>query len=300
MNNLILGSGLIACLAKKLLGPGWSFISFKKSRYYSFDIPLADDFIRCDKDIDTVSAELGLGGPIIIYKRPFSYRGQLTNSTEPIVIDPYVQKVYKGRYIPGELLKTVFSVYDVRALPLYTKLSEQSWDQIQAGAQSKLLGIDLKTRALRLSDGRSIEYERLISTIPLNILYALCGLDASILKARPVCHYRVQSNKVDLEGAEQALVSDLDIEFYKVTKLSDGYIFNTFEAIENPYLYFGKFLGYQLDIVEVLRIDESVPIGEPPDMKIFSDAGIICVGSNAQWDDFMDIASCIKRLINLK
>jgi hypothetical protein len=299
--NIILGSGLIACIAKRLLGQDWSFIPFKKSRYYSFDIPLADDFIRCDKDIDIVSAELGLSGPIIIYKRLFSYHGQLTNSTEPVVIDPYIKKVYDNtRIIVDSLLKTTFSVYNIRAITLYSKLNEQFWNQIQVGAQKKLVSIDLKARTLCLSDGSTINYERMISTIPLNALYKFCGINAPTLKAKAVCSYRIQSNKIDLEGAEQTLVSDLDIEFYKVTKWSDSYIFNTFEAIENPYLYFGKFLGYQLDIVEVLRVDEVIPIGEVPDLTIFENAGITCVGSNAQHDDFMDLGSSIKRLVNFK
>jgi hypothetical protein len=44
--NVILGSGIIGLLTKKILGDDWILIPFKKSRYFYFDIPYADNYIK--------------------------------------------------------------------------------------------------------------------------------------------------------------------------------------------------------------------------------------------------------------
>jgi len=47
--NIILGSGIIGLLAKLILGQDWKIIPFYRSRYFSFNPALDDNFIIRDE-----------------------------------------------------------------------------------------------------------------------------------------------------------------------------------------------------------------------------------------------------------
>jgi hypothetical protein len=302
--NLILGSGVIGCIAKMILGSGWEWIPFKRSRYYSFDIPFGDNFIVCDKAIDDFIRGITINSAIpIFYKRAFSYQGQLMFQELPILIDPYLYKVY-GENVPSiasKMVKTTFSVYPITAQMLYHQLEDKFKDnEIAAGVQKfgAMKSIDFDQKVICCEHG-NFEFDKLVYTIPLNAFLRLGGKSVDDLKARAVCYYLLETDSVDLEGAQQALVVDTNINFFKVVMYEKSrYIFWTFDALDNPHMYFGKFLNYRLDIIEAKRIDEAIPIGNPPDLS-WLPKGIIGVGSNAQWDDFMDVSSCCKRLLRI-
>jgi len=296
--TVILGSGVIGCLARLILD-GARMVPFRKSRYYSFDRPLADDFIRY-ADVDGLGDVLGDCGPKLMYKRPFSYQGQLFYNAHPMVVDPYLRKVY-GESVPvhaAKALETAFMTFAGTVMQLYAGLQRKFWDEIQGAAEiGKVLSIDLSARRVRCSSGE-LEYDRLVSTVPLDAFLGLCGRDASGLRARDSCAYRIVSSRVDLEGAGQCLVSDLDIGFYKVVRTGvSEHVFFTFEPVDNPYLHFGSCLGYDLDIVDARRIPGAVPVGSPPDLGWLEELGVLCVGSNAQWDDMMDVTGCVRRIL---
>lgn len=300
--NYILGSGITGCIARRILGSNWTWLPFKRSRYYSFDIPYADTFITHSKDINDFMLELSPGNAVpIFYKRSFSLQGQLMFQELPLLIDPYLSKVF-GNEIPSfasKLLKTTFTVYPMTAPVLYHQL-ENSYleNEINGGIQKfgQVQKIDLDKKTISCSKG-IFEWDKIISTIPLNAFMKLCDKE-TLLKARPICCYYLVTDTVDLEGSDQALVVDKDIDFYKVQMLKKGhYVFYTFDALENAHQYFGKFLNYRLDIIDAKRIDEAIPMGEPPDLKFLQDRGVVCVGSNAQWDDFSDVSSSIRRLL---
>ena len=78
-----------------------------------------------------------------------------------------------------------------------------------------------------------------------------------------------------------------------------GVPIETWDKLENPYQYFGKFLGYNLDLIEAARIVDAIPIGPKPDLSELEGKGIYCVGSNAEYDDMMDISSSIFRILRL-
>jgi hypothetical protein len=222
---------------------------------------------------------------------------------QPICVDPYIRKVFGDDEHPlaRKLLKTTFTVYSVRAREFYNGLQKKHWDEIQGGSQKYGLikSIDLKEKRI-ICENDIITFDNMINTAPLDYFLKLCG-QTMPLKSRSVCYYQIKADSVDLEGAEQALVSDLDIAFFKVQHLKDDYyLFWTFEPLENPYTYFGQFLGYKIDLVEAFRIENAIPIGEPPNLGGFECQNIFSVGSNAQWDDFMDIASCVKRLFGIR
>jgi len=303
LKNYILGSGAIGCIAKMILGSSFEWIPFKRSRYYSFDIPYGDNFIVYDKVIDDFMRSMMINCVPIFYKRAFSYQGQLMFQELPILIDPYLYKVY-GENVPtiaSKLIKTTFSVYPATVQMLYHQLEDKFKDnEIAAGVQKfgTMKSVDLDKKVICCEHG-NFEFDKLVYTIPLNAFLRLCGKSVDDLKARAVCYYLLETDSVDLEGAQQALVVDSNVEFFKVVILDKNrYIFWTFNALDNPHMYFGKFLNYRLDIIEAKRIDEAIPIGNPPDLS-WLPKGVVGVGSNATHDDFMDVSSCILRLLRL-
>lgn len=303
----IIGSGIIGLLAKFILGDDWKFIPQKRSRYYTFDPVLADDFVvREEGDVDEIVksfSPLSSIGSIIYYKRAFSLSGKLLYQENDMTIEPYLQKIYGDKVptIAPKLLKTSFWSYMLTAKGLHDGLLKTYMDEIRS-FPTEVTGIDIREHKIRIrningTDARVISYDKVINTVPLDVLYGWSGIHEE-LTSRPVCYYHIRTRKVDLEKADQVLVIDDSIDFFKVTRTKKlhEYVFWTFDKIENPHNYFGMFLNYNLDILDAYRIDGALPLGEPPNLQGLEDADIFCVGSNAQWDDFMDVSSSIKRL----
>lgn len=306
----IIGSGLVGLLAKMILGDEWQLIPQKRSRYYTFDPILADNFIvreegDVDETIKSFSPLAGMGS-IIYYKRAFSLAGQLLYKENDMTVGPYLAKIYgdKTPTLAPKLIQTGFWVYSLTAKALHDGLLKLHIEEIKKNPY-EALSIDLRERKMIIrnisgTDPQKIEFDKIVSTVPLDVLYRWCGINDQ-LESRSICYYHIRTKKVDLEKADQALVCDDSIDFFKVTRTKNvnEYLFWTFDQIENPHSYFGMFLNYDLDILDAFRIEGALPLGDPPDLKGLESAGIHCVGSNAQWDDFMDVSSCIKRLTRL-
>ena len=299
--NFILGSGITGYLAKRILE--WPFIPFKQSRYFHFEIPWSDNFIKYDEKIDEFMSKLTpKNSAKIIYKQPFSYKGQLLYEQD-VAKEIYLEKVY-GDNVPKvaqALMKTTFTVYPITAKMLHDSLFNRYKDAINENVAQygELDKIDINNHQMMFKNGKTVEYDKLVSTIPLDALCNYCGVDMK-LKARTVVYYNITTEAIDLEGASQSLVSDLDFKFFKVQMIGkNNYVFWTFDILDNPYQYFGPFIGYRMDVIEAKRILDVIPIGNPPDMSMFESNGIYCVGSNAQWDDFIDVAASICRILRL-
>jgi len=298
MSNFILGSGLIGVLARKILGPSWKFIPFKQSRYFSFEIPLCDDFIVFNDSVELFFKKCCPNYNILIHKRPFSFSGKLIYEPD-LCLDSYLSKVY-GDFIPLSArmqFKNTFATFSHSCLSLHSSFQREFRQEIMTGVgYGPLDFIDCNERTLRFANGTKLDFQNLISTIPLDALLKLCNVDMK-LSSKTVYLYRVHK-KLDLEGADSVLVSDHEISFFKVFKLSDDeHVFCTFEPFESPYGYLGGFIGYDLDLKESFLIHNYLPIGDPPSLSSLEKSNIFCVGSNAQWDDFMDVSSSIKRLL---
>jgi len=304
MNNncFILGSGLIGCLAKRMF-PSAEIIPFKKSRYYSFETPLADNFIICHKEIDPFMSEICPADKIpILMKSSFSYYGQLIATPPVELLQMYLQKVYQEYpdYYP-KLLKSIHGVYQTTAMKLYDKLQDKLQLDINESIRNygEMISIDTKAKTITMRN-KKMEYEKIISTIPLDALVKFCGFDLD-LKSFSVCLYNITSEKIDLEGNDYCYVADKYIDFFKVVRLGQhSYMFWCKDAIQDPYKFFGSFLTHNIDIVETFRISNMMPIGNPPSLQMFQDADIYCIGSNAQYDDMVDVSSAILGLLRLK
>jgi len=300
--NFILGSGVVGLIAKELF-PDYVLVPFKKSRYYHFEIPLADNVIKYDKRInDFMSGVCPVSTPII-EKQAFSFKGQLIFEDIKDLKELYFKKIYDydlPSYI-DPLIQITYSRYPFTVQQLHNKLQDKFLDQINQNVAQygQLNKIDTQSHTLSFSK-ESVQYDNIISTIPLDALLKLIGMSMD-LKSHDVCFYDIIAPKVDLEGAESCMVVDEELLFFKVIKIGKSeYVFWTFDKLDQSYEYFGKFLTYNLDMVEAHRIEKAIPMGLPPDLSVFNNFNIICVGSNAQWDDWMDVTSCIIRLLKIK
>jgi hypothetical protein len=302
MANYILGSGIVGLIAKQMY-PEYGIIPFKKSRYYSFEIPLADNHIVYHKAIEPFMSEVcPTDKTPIIMKSTMSYRGQLINNPPRELLEMYLKKVYieyPDYYI--NLMKMVYSVYQTTVIKLYNKLQSKFQQNINEAIRNygELVSINTKTKTLR-TRSQELEYDKLISTIPLDALAKYCNINIT-LKSSPVCLYYIESTSTNLESNDICYVADEHIEFFKVVQLNKpNYMFWSKDTIIDPYQYFGSILGYNIEILEPQRISAMINIENPPNLKPFEDIGIYCVGSNAVHDDFLDVSSCILRLLRFK
>lgn len=300
MPDVILGSGVVGCIAK-YMRPDAIIVPYKKSRYYSFEFPFADNLIGYSTDIDNLMVDMSPRNKIPVFnKHAISYEGQLSEGDKNTK-ELYLKKVYEtfNDYFP-KLITTAASYYPMTVIELYEHLQKNMIDELNKSKD--FLGIpkqiDVKNKQI-VFGGQRVSYDKIISTIPLDALLSLCKMKMD-LKSHSVCYYRIVSNSVDLEGNHSCYVADETIDFFKVVKLGEHeHMFWTFDRVESPYQYFGKYLTYNIEILEASRIENAIPIGNIPDLSQLEEYGIYCVGSNAQWDDFMDVSSCIKRLLRL-
>jgi hypothetical protein len=296
LNNFILGSGVVGCIARAI--SGYTLIPFKKSRYYSLDIPLAENNIPFTDDIEVFMSEYSKVGPI--FKEVMSSDGVL--STDNVIREIYLKKVFGGYpdYAKELLCKTTMS-YQMSVIQLHDKLQDKFINEINSSIKifGDVVAIDLENKRIKFKGGQTNEFDKIISTIPLDALAKLCGVELE-LKAKTVCYYHIVTKTINLEGADTCLVADEEVEFFKVVKLpgENEYLFWANDGLESPYKYFGNYLTYNMDIMAAFRIQDAIPL-DTADLSVFENAGISCVGCNAQWDSLVDVGTSIKRLLRL-
>jgi hypothetical protein len=146
-------------------------------------------------------------------------------------------------------------------------------------------------------------YEKMLSTIPLDALLK-CLRKEHNLVARDVWVYQIQTDKLDFEGADEVLALDEALDFFKCYKLSKvDYQFFCLKEIVTPLEYFGAFTEGRLKVSPLARtkVANAIPVCvNPPDLKWLEDLNIQCIGSNAQWDDMVDINTCILRILKMR
>ncbi len=296
--NYILGSGLIGLLAREILGPDWTIIPFYRSRLFTFNPSLSDNFIVRNDEIDEFVRKELKASAFFDYKIAYSINGLLYKEHDDYICKDWCSKVFGLNYglqlIPYHEHFMSFDVYDLRCNQLYAKLQEKYSNEIK-----KNLGLGI-ARGIQdhkiLMDGKILDYDKIVSTIPLNALSALMG-KKSDLAYRDTHFLHIQTQHIDFEGHNQALVVDKAFPFYKVTKLSENrYLFYFSEDLSNPGQFFmGLFKSF--DILDGTCIKDYVPCGPMPNLTHLEESNILCVGSYAQHDWCMDVSSCILRLL---
>jgi hypothetical protein len=299
MKKVILGGGLIAVLARDILGPDWDFIPMGKSTFYSFDPPLADNYVIKDPVIDDYMRQYSLVP--IIRKMAFSYAGQLSYNRE-LCLAPWLQKVY-GTYPPtyahgywkGHMEN--FSYGDCRQI--YTALQSKYITALAENHEKYGPAVEITAdHLIRTKNGQTIEYDQIISTIPLRALLGMMGVKANLESQDQWC-YHIRTKDLDFEGADHLLVVDREIEFFKASKINQtNYVLYATQQIQMPGRYFMAFMK-DFELVGEVKVPAAIACGGPADQDFPQVAArnIECLGSLATWDDCLDVGSCIKRLV---
>lgn len=295
--KFILGGGLVALLARDILGSSWSIIPFGRSVFYSFGPPICDNYIIKDAVIDNYMDQFSLI-PLLI-KNSYSIAGQLTQSPD-LGLDSWLNKVY-GTMQPGQAEpywrshSEYFGYGD--CLHMYRSLQAKYLDEILTN-QDKFGKVvkAINNHCILTDTGIEKEYNEIISTIPLPKLTTMMGLKYEF-PVRDMWCYHVRTNW-DMEGATHIRIADPHIEPYKVTKVTDiDYVFYSTQQIVQPGRYFMGLLGDKFELIGEIQFDEATPCGPIPELPEMITADISLMGSRAIWDDCMDIGSNIKRLI---
>jgi len=294
----ILGSGLIGFLAKHIY-PEYHIIPIGKSRYYRYETALCDNYVFCNDAIDDVIKGISRSFIPVLFKRAISYCGQIIFNCESQFIVDWLNKAYASQPHPHAAFainKSGF-IYNVYGTDIFQHLEKPSLltckDFILSG--NKLVGIDVQNKTICTLHG-NMPYEHIISTVPLDYLLDLCKIKHQ-LQSLDLHTFIIETSELDFEGASELLVADDNIDFFKCTRISDNcYQFYANKDIENISMYVSKFIK-RFNIISATCVRKAIPIGDPPQHLIPNE--IYCVGSNAQWDDGMDISSCILRLLKL-
>jgi hypothetical protein len=300
MRGVILGSGIVGLLAKEILGDRWLVIPFSRSRFYSFRPALADNFIIRDERIDDLIAHFG-GKISFIYKTLYSLGGGLL-PPDDLVINGWLNKVF-GQEVPSQALPCIKTrgdhfVYDIKVNQLYNQL-QVKYGQNLVDNSNKGVVSEIGDHYI-IWGGQRIEFDHMISTIQLPKLYELSRLPHPKLPSAQVWYYHVETNDLNFEGANQVLVVDDYINFFKVSNIAKNrYMFYFSRDIPIPGPYFMQFIQ-QFELIDGTTIAEVIPKGQKPDLTTLNNLGIECIGAMAEHDYFMDLGSCLVKLLRRK
>jgi hypothetical protein len=299
--NVIFGSGIVGLLAKAILGPEWTIVPFYRSRFFTFNPALDDNFIIRDEGLDQFIKDLtgNPSTPVYVYRRAWSISGQLVPEYDAGLCKDWLAKIFGAQIPPQSEVyhanRMDLFVYDIRVNQLYQDLVNANLPELKEEAAKGLITSIGDHHFVR--DGKRTDFDNAVSTIPLN---ALCGLmDRKIDLPSKTLHYlHVETEDLDFEGHNQLLIVDDIMSFYKATNVAPRrYLLYCHEEITDPGVYLMAFMR-KFDILDGTSITEALPMGPTPKLENLEQNGIYCVGSYAQWDWCMDVGSCALRLLN--
>ena len=126
--NVIFGSGIVGLLARIILGDSWKIIPFYRSRFFSFNPALDDNFIICDNQLDPFVKDLveDFALPRFVYTRAWSLEGELIKQWDVGICHDWAYKIF-GSQIPPQTEPYMMDrmnlfVYDIRLNQLYERL----------------------------------------------------------------------------------------------------------------------------------------------------------------------------------
>jgi hypothetical protein len=298
--NVIFGSGIVGLLARIILGDSWTVIPFYRSRFFSFNPALDDNFIICDDQLDPFIKDLmkDMAPQRFIYTRAWSVGGELLREWDSGVFNDWAYKIF-GSQIPPQtepymINRMSLFVYDIRINQLYEQLQSIYIDELREEVT--------KGEVTEIGDhyfiqnGVRRDFDNAVSTIPLDALLRLMKQETT-LPSKTVHYLHIQTEDLDFEGINQVMVSDPIFSFFKSTNVSPGrYLIYCHEEIPNPGIYFMSFIK-KFDILDGTSIDGAIPMGPIPKIDAVEQRGIFSVGSSAQWDWCMDVGSCMIRIL---
>jgi hypothetical protein len=303
--NYIIGSGLVAFLAK-IIFPTYTILPIGKSRYYQFNVATCDDYITCHKDIDDFINEMGVKAKIkpvpVLFKRALSYGGQIIFGKNEGFLRSWAEKVYGTEASPHINKLTSFDmfVYNIAGTDLFSVAEDICKPHIRGfvEAKDKIKSIDIENKVIYTAQ-KQLEYDTIINTIPLDAMLEFCGTKTE-LNCADLHTFVVETQDLDFEGVSELLVVDEAIDFFKCTRIGKTiYQFYSMDEIINIPAYLDMFIQ-RYDILSATVVRKAMPRGPIDTHKDLEQHGIYSVGSNAQWDDMMDLSSCIRRLLRMQ
>ena len=298
--KLIFGSGVVGMMARYLLGDGWTVIPFGKSRFYSFNPPLDDNFITHDKQLDPLLAELGLSTTPVWLQRAYSVGGELIRQdpTGALAAD-WLDKIF-GADVPPHAqaylsTRMGFFVYEeARVNRLYGSLQIRYRDELLR--ETALGSVSEIGDHYIVRNGVRQDFERAVSTVPLNALLRLMGRQSN-LRYLPSHSIHMHTPSLNFEGATQVMVVDPMFAFYKATVLAkQRYLFHLHQEVSNAGAYFMPIIN-DYDLIEGTRVPEAIPLGPMPNLSWLEAMDIFPVGQYAQHDWCADVGSNFLRLL---
>lgn len=299
----ILGSGLAGLLARAILGSEYKLIPMAKSRLYSFNPALADNYLSQDQRYEDFLASLGIDtSKVVLYRKGFSLAGDIVKEAPEEVKEAWLAKLFNSQP-PGHLNLVVnkrmnMPVYaGVRLNELYAKLQTRFKSEIDE--QLKLGNITgISDGVIHFTTGPK-EYTKIISTVPLPALDKFCGIDEA-RNAYDVSFLHVNTSDLNFEGFNQLLVVDENIPFYKCTQIGkDRYLFYFKGDLENSGLALMPFLS-SYDVIDGTIINNYIPAESLDHLKYYESKQIECLGTYGRWDFAMDAPSTLLHIMRLK
>ncbi len=298
MNNVIFGSGVVGLFAKALF-PNWKVIPFGRSRFFTFNPALDDNFIIKSEEIDEPVRDISrILTKTFMYRRAFDVGGHLCDRCDTEICKDWLHKVFGAKtppqaepYMNGRL---DLPIYDIRVNQLYGELLLRYIPELkEEHSKGKVTEIG---DHYYIRGGKKEEFDHAINTIPLNSLYGLMNLKYELL-TKAAHFFHIQTKNLDFEGYNQTLITDPKFSFYKVTNVApDRYLFYCHEEIPQPGPYFMA-LVQDFEILDGTSVADYFTMGPMPKLDHLEQKGIYSVGSYAQWDWCMDVSSCITRLV---
>lgn len=300
--NVIFGSGVVGLLAKLILGPEWKVIPFHRSRFFTWNPALDDNFVISDDELDPFIKEItsSVGAPqVFTYRRAWSIGGELFHQFDQGACDDWLRKIF-GNDVPPHASAYMkdrmdLSVYDIRVNRLYYSLVEAHIDELKAEAAKGMVTEIGPHYYIR--NGVREDFDNAISTIPLDALCKLMDIEIN-LPSKSMHYVHLQTKDLNFEGVNQLLVVDQIFDFWKATNIApDRYLLYFHNDVVDYGVYLMNFIQH-FEILDGTAVENAIPMGPMPKLSnIEEEAGIFCVGSYAQWDWCADVGSNILRLI---
>lgn len=300
--NYILGSGVVSFAARHILGSNYKIINAGPSRFYNYNPAPADNFILVSdqlKQFESILSPL-IGTKKAEYKCAWSNFGQISRGFNKANCNTWLSKIFDFR-IPSHAIHVLknrleFNVYENRINSLYATLFDKhKTSMLDAINIDKLLSIE--PHKLIFKDC-VIEFDKLISTIPLNHLYKLIGCN-DILNSVGVSIVYLKTKSLNFEGFNQLWIVDPNIPFYKAQMIKENeYLFYFNSKIENPGLLLNAYIE-DFDLITGVWIESALPSDDIPFLNNLNNYGIIPIGASAQWDYCMDFSSCLFKIMQV-
>jgi len=305
--NYILGSGLVALLCRKVLGPDWKIIPLGPSRFYSQGVPAwGDDFIVYDDKLKDFFDDWGFDTLPLFFNRPLSAGGTLVYND--VFLNDYLNRLeISDDPIARQYFKTDFTVFGFSCIQLWNKLIKELLPDIKSFYQKHKNSRGIETIrdhkiSIKTDHGYSyIEYDNLISTVPYHVLSDMAGIEDNNLYD-DIYYYYIEDDSLDIEKANQVLVCDAQIPFHKCTKINNKrYLIEIIgDYYENIYEVLFPVLGGTFEIKTANLIRKGFSTTSLMNDEWLSNNNVTTIGSLAQCDPLMDIGSCLKRTIKVQ